>query len=228
MFPQFICPNCRAVADLDADNDEPLGDAEWEAIDRAEAAESANGPATEASIEPLVPAQQAVNPTEPLVAEVVVDEIVSPSGIAVTGAEPETSSIESDPEIEAAAADMRDLDLAESPLLGRQDVSYQESHSTIQPIDIRPGRSSTSRRGAADIDDLDGAGSFHRIQRTPSPSERNNTNDDVSALTDGPMTPRNDAGPFVFDGSAAGSGSGVRMAALNLATVNGTPVPHPL
>ena len=33
MWPQFICPNCRAVADLEADVDDPFPDAEWEEVD---------------------------------------------------------------------------------------------------------------------------------------------------------------------------------------------------
>jgi hypothetical protein len=47
---------------------------------------------------------------------------------------------------------------------------------------------------------------------------------DSSMGPDGPMTPRNDAGPFVFDGSA-GRASGARMSELSLlaAAENHTP-----
>lgn len=70
-----------------------------------------------------------------------------------------------------------------------------ESHSTVAPVDIRSGRT-PSGTGSIKNDGL------FRNERTPSPNSRM-TPDTMHALnsSDGPMTPRNDAGPFVFDGS---------------------------
>jgi hypothetical protein len=50
---------------------------------------------------------------------------------------------------------------------------------------------------------------------------------DALAGVEGPMTPRNDAGPFIFDGSA-GRGADVQLATLatmNLTAAASTPPP---
>jgi E3 ubiquitin-protein ligase DMA1/2 len=91
-------------------------------------------------------------------------------------------------------------------------------NTSVAPIDIsRPGRS-TSRRQSTSV--TAGRGSSHDIlngvERTPSPTSRILHSTEVSTGTDGPMTPRNDAGPFILDGSA-GRGSISRMVSLSLA-----------
>jgi hypothetical protein len=53
--------------------------------------------------------------------------------------------------------------------------------------------------------------------RTPSPNGLSSSAGDALAGVEGPMTPRNDVGPFIFDGSA-GRGADVQLAAL--ATMN--------
>jgi len=55
MWPQFICPNCRAVADLEADVDDPFPDAEWEEVDAAEMDEQvANVPSQATNETPIL------------------------------------------------------------------------------------------------------------------------------------------------------------------------------
>ncbi|KAH8599727.1 hypothetical protein B0O99DRAFT_682959 [Bisporella sp. PMI_857] len=51
-WPHFICPNCRTVADLEAEIDDPSADGEWEQLE----AEEAEAPAA-----PAAPAQASSN-----------------------------------------------------------------------------------------------------------------------------------------------------------------------
>jgi hypothetical protein len=54
------------------------------------------------------------------------------------------------------------------------------------------------------------------------------TNDGLHG-PEGPMTPRNDAGPFIFDGSAgrAAALGPAAAATMNLNAVSDTPLPQP-
>lgn len=61
------------------------------------------------------------------------------------------------------------------------------THSVSQPLDIRPPGPLQVVNGSS-------------RDRTPSPPGQHGLHG-----TEGPITPRNDAGPWVFDGSAAGS-----------------------
>jgi hypothetical protein len=72
---------------------------------------------------------------------------------------------------------------------GRTEESESRLEGLSAPIDIAGPRRSISRRRSGDESEE---------RRTPSP--RNQSADILSGV-DGPMTPRNDAGPFIFDGS---------------------------
>lgn len=75
------------------------------------------------------------------------------------------------------------------------------SHSSVGPMPIRsrvptgsrPSANPETQGSTSSSDDLNGA-------RTPSPSSRLPVPEFLGV--DGPMTPRNDVGPFIFDGSA--------------------------
>lgn len=133
-YPIFICPNCRAGADLEADVDETSE--EWQLMSENEqkAAEAATTP----------PATEAAAPEAPA---------------------------------EEPAAEVGDVTMAvgaDSPA-----VNGDSSTSAIsQPVPIRNPAS--------------GAGRGVRNRGTPSPP----------GGREGPITPRNDAGPWVFDGTA--------------------------
>jgi hypothetical protein len=117
----------------------------------------------------------------------------------------------------------------ESPLPSDTDSPAQQiSNATVAPVDI------ISRKPVPGISN---ATSSHLDQprshmertstRTPSPNGLSSSVGDALAGVEGPMTPRNDAGPFIFDGSA-GRGSEVRLAALatmNLTAAADTPPP---
>ena len=77
------------------------------------------------------------------------------------------------------------------------------TNSTVAPVDI------ANRKGKPGV----AVGSSSRLEspaararrgavRTPSPNGTSPSRSDGVPGSEGPMTPRNDAGPFIFDGSA--------------------------
>jgi len=211
MWPQFICPNCRAVADLEADVDDPFPDAEWEEVDADDAAEE------------QVTSAQATN----IASTLQVPSIERPSSSSRAGSvhghrdsQENTGEDTTGSESELQQA-MNHLDIAphDTPMTGPP-----ESHSSIGPVNIRSGRSTAKHGDSSDGRTIaSDTESSIRIDRTPSPSGRLPVGvGDILSGHDGPITPRNDAGPFVFDGSA-GCAAGARMSALNLAVAMETP-----
>lgn len=172
-WPHFVCPNCRAVADLEADVDEPT-EGEWEDIDAAafETEQPLLGSVEAAEQSPVV-----VSPPVPDVAPV--NGAVSQS-TAQTGFSTEEL--------------MANLDINDR---GRTSEEGRQAGLTA-PIDIVSPRRSASRQRSTDESE----------RRTPSPSSQ------AVEIVDGPMTPRNDVGPFVFDGSGGARGGTPNLGAV--------------
>nr|POE98920.1 e3 ubiquitin-protein ligase dma1 [Quercus suber] len=146
-YPNFLCPNCRFVADLEADVEPPE---EFE----------------DAEPEERIPELDAHG-----------SDLVDENGHDGTGP------------IDDETDELADL-LHETNL-----------HSSTQPMSIlRP-----QNRSNAPTPTLDGARSTTPTSSTPfalaSPSQ---------TVPEGPMTPRNDAGPFVFDGNAGRADAAIR------------------
>lgn len=206
-WPTFNCPNCRAVADLEADVEDPFPDAEWEEADPADVEKDpVDAPIPQTSVTPSVQLQGSgranlgdENTTHGIPGH---DATHDTTGDDTTGSESELQQAMNHLNIES-----HDDSVTNPP---------QESHSLTAPVNIRAGRSSArsengSNAGAADRN----LGTFLRSDRTPSPNDRV---PDIISGQDGPLTPRNDAGPFIFDGSA-GRAAGARMSALDLSGV---------
>ncbi|KAK2592557.1 hypothetical protein QQS21_009737 [Conoideocrella luteorostrata] len=141
-YPIFVCPNCRAGADLEADVDEPNED--WERLDE----------------------------------DVMETDQKEPSSKSEDGeaAAPEATDASS-PDLDAMDVTVS-LSPAESPN-GR--LSNGLPHPVSEPLPISNPASGSGRVGHL------------RQNRSPSPSANG---------PEGPITPRNNAGPWVFDGSA--------------------------
>ncbi|KAI2626640.1 RING finger protein [Hypoxylon sp. NC1633] len=155
-WPIFICPNCRATADLDAEVDEPSD--EWQVLDSVDDAEAdkSTGP-------PLM----AVDETNPL------DK--SPTKASVSVQEPSVDCKMSD------AGDMTMQIDASTPV---QPSPLRHAATEPLPIPNATSRAVSGERSGAN--------------RTPSPN-----NHHLVPGNEGPITPRNDAGPWVFDGNPA-------------------------
>ncbi|CAJ2506027.1 Uu.00g001570.m01.CDS01 [Anthostomella pinea] len=148
-WPIFMCPNCRATADLDAEVDEPSDD--WQQLDsgvddiQEDKSEEA---VTQATKGPASPVSQLNGDGEP------------------------QSPVPCDMGDMTVQMDHGTMAASPGPL----------RHAATEPVPIPNAtpRASTSER------------------RTPSPSI-----DPLVNSREGPITPRNDAGPWVFDGNPA-------------------------
>lgn len=152
-YPIFICPNCRAGADLEADVDE-LAEV-WRQLKSEEAeaqAEAARQPETE-------------------------EETTTAQPIAPTGTSTPERSLTNDSDVMDATVSITPETLQRA----------QSSHAVSEPLPICNAAS--------------GAGRSSQLRDSRSPSPPGMTNG-----AEGPITPRNNAGPWVFDGSAGRNG----------------------
>ncbi|KAI0881885.1 RING finger protein [Annulohypoxylon maeteangense] len=151
--PIFICPNCRATADLDAEVDEPSD--EWQQLD--------SGMEDAQEEKPAHLISQAK--------EIVESPATSP--VDSTGDEHQSSH-----EVDVGDVTMQiDGSVLQTGLL---------RHAATEPVPIP---NATPRMGNGDRS---------ATNRTPSPNHHPLVNGH-----EGPITPRNDAGPWVFDGNPA-------------------------
>lgn len=180
LWPQFICPNCRAVADLEADVDDPFPEQNWEELDE--------------SMDEQGEAEQngARTTTGPALQEQPSETVGTGGNDLATNSHSRESTTGTSTEPANGVNTGLEEALNDLVLTGNEPVtaaSQIESHSTVAPVDIRSGRAQSGTPGSMSV------GSFNRNERTPSPNSR------LLNGTEGPMTPRNDAGPFIFDGS---------------------------
>lgn len=166
-WPIFICPNCRATADLDAEVDEPSD--EWQQLDSGvEDIQEDNKAATGSASQN--------------------DEARS---IATSQTNSSSGNLHLQ-QSEADAGDMTMMHIDTSPVQ-QQAVSSQQllRHARTEPVPIP---NATPRSVASNSSGRSGS------NRTPSP---NNGGNPLANGNEGPITPRNDAGPWVFDGNPA-------------------------
>ncbi|KAF2873523.1 FHA domain-containing protein [Massariosphaeria phaeospora] len=180
-WPNFLCPNCRAVADLEADV-EDMGDfEEWD-----DEVVQTNG-------EPATDGEQSQN-----------DRHVTPraSTVPLNGqpsSSAEANGLSSLADLEAAISNINASaslngianGVAPAPSTPQRHTASAPPSSVTQPVAINV-TSANERTGLSPL-----------FQQTVDGLNPNHA-------PDCPMTPRNDAGPFVLDGSA-GRGSGVRL-----------------
>ncbi|RDL39557.1 uncharacterized protein BP5553_03897 [Venustampulla echinocandica] len=215
-WPHFVCPNCRSVADLEAELDDPFANAgEWEeqpAIDTTPVPPEVSESSDNAADRP-----QEVNTTD--ATEVLVQ---SSTGGSDQGGQSDVAEASDDSQtsqgVDRLAEDIEDINIEGSPSSSTFTDSQlpQISNSTVAPVDII-SRKPVANQASGTSSRLDQPDPHGRsLTRTPSPNGASDSLD-VTAGKEGPMTPRNDAGPFIFDGSA-GRPSDVRMATI--ATMN--------
>lgn len=173
-YPTFLCPNCRAIADLERDIEEDeLGEG-WEAFDDEE-----NG-------DELVPAITAVE-------EVAVESAHDSPGESFERALEQPTTPTAD--IAHPLIDQQHSD----PVLGSIPTI------TTSPVEIRQISSSRTtgswRRRNERVRDLDLQQEGGGTEECGSGSSSSSTGGEGGGH-EGPMTPMNDAGPFVFDGGA--------------------------
>lgn len=171
-YPTFICPNCRAGADLEAEVDE-LAE-EWVQLKSLEAEAQAQvqaqaAPHADAESEAEAEAEEETEATAQA-------EITAALPVTATGTSTPEPSLTNDND----AIDAMDATVSITPEALQR---AQMSHAVSEPLPIRNAASGVGRSKQI------------RDSRSPSPPEMTNG-------AEGPITPRNNAGPWVFDGSA--------------------------
>lgn len=205
-FPSFLCPNCRAVADLEADVDDPDAMDDWEdeeassasGADEKEAA-MPNGTSQEA-------AQQELDQEDSHLATMTSRQLSVRNGVDPPPDSVEYTGVDAPPPSRDAISPNSDRGAAStiaSSLLSRRNARRitppprherlpvtAEEQSTTVPLSrdalLRPFTPTQSFLGDHSL--------FHRDVMM---------GDAITPSSElGPMTPTNHAGPFVFDGSA--------------------------
>ena len=189
-WPQFLCPNCRAVADLEADVDDP-SNVSWEEDEVEAEAEAEAGKDETDGINATAGLPGSSEDDDSINASTSQLSIVNESDESASGAKqvPQTAPSISTPQ---------------SSLLSRRNFAGSAPFS-LGP-DFRQARSSGEYLRPI----TPGQSLFHDNDVTPSIDMTSHSGSEQNVfeqlLSNGPMTPTNNAGPFVFDGSATGGG----------------------
>ena len=213
------------MADLEAELDDPSG--EWEETDPAEA--MVQGPPA-ANSESTQQARRTDNPPEHPGVSVEAPQPAQPQSQRDRSGNMEIAEASDDSSVEAriltSPENFSNLHINDEPPSPSDSESPAQhtSNATVAPVDIIsrkpvPGAAiATSSRLAQPNSHLE-----RTTTRTPSPNGLSSSVGDALGGVEGPMTPRNDVGPFIFDGSA-GRGAEA-LATLNLASAADTPSP---
>lgn len=201
---QFMCPNCRAMADLEADVDDPLD--EWKDEEDEDAdvkTDSQTSPPPYSSVPNLDGIELPTLSNTISLSDGHFKE--DPTTLNLTSRSRQLNVTNSTSNDTSALSPNPPTELQRPSLLSRR-MASRSSVGAIEEADV-------PENGEADgmnVDFVDHSSAVQDMQvsrglRTPTPTGGESL-DHV-----GPLTPRNDAGPFVFDGSA-GRAAGRRMA----------------
>ena len=182
-YPQFMCPNCRAVTDLEADVDDPADD-EWDEGHDEELSPELNPAGATNGVAPDF-GEQVMNGN---------DEGLSHSTSRLLSINDHAHTIPQ----RAISAEATSGPSITSGLLNRRGASHISPSSTpaqdhsatnLPSAQIQYLRPITPTQPLLENEDLN-----ESSMRRPTMTDH--------FTQDGPMTPTNNAGPFVFDGSA--------------------------
>ncbi|OCL07719.1 hypothetical protein AOQ84DRAFT_294567 [Glonium stellatum] len=218
-WPNFLCPNCRAVADLEADVEEPNEYEEWDeelekTAETSNASEEAQAEDGAPQITPRASQLPLANPpsasgTRTANGRISLSDLEA--AVSVISIQDSANDIASQPTL------LSQQHLQPSPQIAPQRnlaPSTPASTPIAQPVPIMNSAATLSNN----------SGLFPGRSASNDSSVQYSLSPDRAVAPECPMTPRNDAGPFVFDGSA-GRGSG-RRGAEEVSTespINGTP-----
>ncbi len=181
-WPQFLCPNCRAVADLEADIEDPE-DGNWE---------DENGTESSPEMAPTHDTNGMVTEQEEMMMDGEDDELSNMTSRLLSVREDSHST----PSVTTSLDPTNDANPAPGLLTRR-------GARRISPPFSRTGDRSASKSNSGAVQFLRPITPTQPLLGTEAFNEsalRTPTTDML--VHDGPMTPTNNAGPFVFDGSA--------------------------
>lgn len=192
-WPQFLCPNCRAVTDLDADI-EDTGDGDWE--DENDTGSSPEVAATHATNGFISAHDESANDGD--------DDVLSRITSRVL-------SMRDDPNLKPTLTNSSDSIGGLSTSIS---LHARRGAHRISPPFLPSSEQPNTRHGAGRVQLLRPVTPTQPllgVEALNEPSIRTPGTDIL--MHDGPMTPTNNAGPFVFDGSA-GRAAGRRADAV--------------
>lgn len=175
-YPQFQCPNCRAVTDLEADVDDPVDD-DWEDHHGAESSPEMNSPNAANGLS-IAEQDELVTDGDDFLAQ-------AASNLTIRNgphSAPQTSTV-SGPTNLLSRRGARRITPPYTP--AREHSNPEAPTGPVQYL--RPITPTQPLLGDEDNNESSSL-------RTPTMTD--------NFSHDGPMTPTNNAGPFVFDGSA--------------------------
>lgn len=197
------------MADLEAELDEAYADGEWEEIEAVE-----NDPPAQTSpesVEPLHEQHQVESSEETTVPppQLNLDESDQDhSGPSDEDAADTSEDSDINQRAHQASEAMTYLNLEDppSPQSSASSQPPELSSATVPPVDI-VNRKQVSGLSAGLTSGFEHSNTRtdRSAARTPSPNGLPSSLSDAVTGVEGPLTPRNDAGPFVFDGSAGRS-----------------------
>lgn len=185
-YPQFTCPNCRAITDLEAEFDVEDGE-EWE-----------QRPESPVHVEDT-PATTTTQPAHSLQNQQDTVHVGGAAAVYDEAGDVDLTNIQFEGNADQTIATPQ---TTTNGLLSRRQTSNPTASPAIAPVDGIEIPRSTNAASLAVVASNDTPATL----RTATP-----TSADLIG-GEGPLTPRNDAGPFVFDGSA-GRASGRRLTA---------------
>jgi hypothetical protein len=179
-WPNFLCPNCRAVTDLEADVEDQPDFEEWEDEEAPSTDADADANAAQpATVDRHMTPRASMNPLSTVLTAQDSNRSLSDLQHAITN---------------ITITDSPDA-VASQPSSARP-IDPRTPHRPLEPVSA----SVTQPVGVAHTTEYSGLSPLYLAARDPLHADRH----------DGPMTPRNDAGPFVLDGSA-GRAQGSRL-----------------
>ncbi len=181
-WPQFLCPNCRAVTDLEADIEDPE-DGNWE---------DENGTESSPEMAPTHDTSDLISEQEEMAMDGEDDGLSNTTSrlLSVRGDSQSIPSVTTSPDPTNGATTASGL----LTRRGARRISPPFSHAGDQSASKSNSGAVQFLRPITPTQPLLGTEDFNESSlRTP-------TTDML--IHDGPMTPTNNAGPFVFDGSA--------------------------
>lgn len=185
-YPNFLCPNCRAAADLEADVEQP-----------------------EDLYEESIPEDQLGDDQDLSDGAMMGDDSADHSS---DNRDNRGGSTDHSPSRNGNTSDDEDLSrLLEATSLhlpdGGTDETLHSRHASSRPVPIR-SRHSLDRGRPSEI--------LTARSATPTTNAQFALAAGMMSMNEGlPMTPRNDAGPFVFDGAGVGSLAGQAVAEVD-------------
>ena len=221
-YPQFMCPNCRAMADLEADVDDPLDDWDDADLDLDTGTNAATTPTALPSTNGTHNETHLPTPEEIPVYDLPVETVASllhqdvDRHLSITALNENSSPTTSPAPNRSTIHARRHASRPAFGVIGEGAPRSTRASNNNSTGDLTMDIHFTEHQHApwmeaGDGEQVSGSARGSRqvtprasgLLRTPTPPDGRE-----GRVQDGPLTPRNDAGPFVFDGSAGRGGEG--------------------